>query len=255
MKALILAGGHGTRLRPASTAVNKHLLPVYDKPMIMYGIEALRDALVTDIYVSISTFNPFGFLDLLRSGRDLGVHLSFLVQEEVKGIAWAINEAEPWLKGEPFIVYLADNIFTSSIKPHVDKFYENPEKPMVLLKRVDKPEEARRYGVARFSPSLPCKERLELNSAYKVEVTEFVEKPAEPPSQYVLLGVYFLTPRFFDVFPTLKPSQRGEYEITDALNQLMPVDYEVITGDWWDCGEFGDILRASFKVSGWTYLE
>lgn len=223
---MILAGGHGVRLRPASVAVNKHLLPVYDKPLIMYGIEALREAGITDIYVSISTFNPFGFMDLLRDGKELGVHLSFLVQGEVKGIAWAINDAEPWVRGEPFIVYLGDNIFTTSLKPYVDNW--GTAIPKVLLKKVDL-REASRYGVPSF---------------YESRIASFFEKPTKPPSEYIILGLYFLTPRFFQVFPKLRPSQRGEYEITDALNQLLPVAYEVYEGTWWDCGTFDDMLEA-----------
>jgi len=246
LKALILAGGHGMRLRPASSAVNKHLLPVYDKPMVMYGIEALREAGIEDIYVSISTFNPFGFMDLLRDGKELSVHLSFIVQGEVKGIAWAVNEAEPWLRGEPFIVYLGDNIFTRSLKPYVERFKQNPGKPMVLLKDVSL-EEASRYGVARFKGLGPSADLRSLG--YIPEIVEFVEKPPQPPSHYIVLGLYFLTPRFFNVFSHLKPSKRGEYEVTDVLNLLLPVEAEAYglwdrEAVWWDCGTFEDILMA-----------
>jgi len=240
------------RLRPVS-ALNKHLLPVYDKPMIMYGIESLREAGITDIYVSISLFNPFGFMDVLRDGRELGVNLSFLVQNTAGGIAYAVNSAKPWLGDEPFIVYLGDNIFTLSLKPYVEKFMNQAHrvdvKPMVLLKKatptaVEALEEVRRYGVAKFQE--PYGPSIDLRSlGRKPEILEFVEKPEKPPSQYILLGVYFLTPQFFQVFPKMKPSKRGEYEITDALNLLMPVDYEVYEGVWWDCGEFKDILNAA----------
>ena len=231
MKALILAGGHGTRLRPVTKVVNKHLLPIWDKPMILYGIEALRDAGIKHIIISLSYVNPYGFMELLGDGSEYGVHISYLYQREVRGIAWGINEAHHWIGDEPFIVYLGDNIFVDGIAPVIKRFTSSSSsKPLVLLKEAETMDEARRYGVAKFQGS---------------EVSELVEKPSEPPSRHILLGLYCLTPKFFELFSRLKPSERGEYEITDALNLLMPVNYDVYEGMWWDCGVFKDITEAS----------
>lgn len=245
MKALILAGGSGTRLRPVTKAVNKHLLPIYNKPMILYGIEALTDSGIKNVIISISYVNPYGFMELLRDGSEYGIHISYVYQREVKGIAWAINEAQPWIGDESFIVYLGDNIFVDGIKPHVKAFIEEPTKPLVLLKRVEDIDEARRYGVAVFENGSENPE-----SGHKPEILQLVEKPSEPPSPYVLLGLYFLTPEFFKIFPELKPSERGEYEITDALNHLMPVNYEIYRGVWFDAGTFQSIHKASEYVIG-----
>lgn len=230
MKALILAGGHGTRLRPVTLAVNKHLLPVAEKPMILYGIEALRDAGISQIVLSITHANPYGFMELLRDGDDYGVQISYVYQHGVEGIAWAINESQPWINGEPFIVYLGDNIFADGVKPQIEAFMKDPSKPLILLKKVSHIEEASRYGVAEVEES---------------EVLRFAEKPQKPKSPYIVLGLYCLTPQFFEVFPRLKPSARGEYEIMDALNLLLPVNHIVYDGKWWDCGTFDDISEAS----------
>lgn len=199
--------------------------------MILYGIEALRDSGIKHILISLSYVNPYGFMELLGDGSEYGVHISYLHQHEVRGIAWAINEAHHWIGDEPFIVYLGDNIFVDGIEPFIKRFTSSgASKPLVLLKEVETMDEARRYGVAKFQGS---------------EVTQLFEKPSEPPSQHILLGLYCLTPRFFEMFPQLKPSGRGEYEITDALNLLMPVNYEVYEDEWWDCGVFRDITEAS----------
>ena len=233
MKALILAGGHGTRLRPTTLAVNKHLLPVAGKPMILYGIEALRDAGIDHIIVSIDHSNPDGFMKLLRDGDDYGVPISYVYQHGVEGIAWAINKAQPWLGEEPFVVYLGDNIFERGIKPYIEEFSKNTSKPLVLLKEVQNIEEAKRYGVALLDPP---------------KLVGFIEKPQNPTSRYIVLGLYCLTSKFFDIFPRLKPSDRGEYEIMNALNGLLPVNYKVYDGAWWDCGTYEDIHDASEKI-------
>ena len=248
MKAIILAGGHGTRLRPATLAVNKHLLPVAGKPMILYGIEALRDAGIRDIILSITHVNPYGFMELLRDGDDYGVHISYVYQHGIEGIAWAINEAQPWIGNEPFVVYLGDNIFADGIKDCIDPFIRNPSLPQVFLKRVSKVEEASRYGVASFTDA-PLGVDMDLDEFYeKPAISEFVEKPQRPLSPYIVLGLYCLTPKFFDIFQGLKPSSRGEYEITDALNALIPVGYRVYEDLWWDCGTFRDMHDASEKI-------
>ena len=230
MRALILAGGYGTRLRPTTKVVNKHLLPVWNKPLILYTIEALRDAGVTQIILSLSSINPYGFMELLGDGDEYGVQISYTYQHNVKGIAWAINEAAPWLNNEPFIVYLGDNIFTAGIRDVVQAFQRDPSTPLVTLRRV-KPREAQRYGVALLDNAL--------------EITRFVEKPQKPISDLMIPGLYCLNSSFFHVFSQMQPSARGEYEITDALNLLLPVNYQMYEGPWWDCGTYRDFIASS----------
>ena len=230
MKGLILAGGKGTRLYPTTKVVNKHLLLIYDKPMIFYAIETLRDAGITNIIISLSDDEPGHFMKLLGKGEELGVKLSYVIHGEPKGIAYGIWEAKHLLRGEPFVVYLGDNIFTESIKGHID-YFKKHKKPLVLLKKVDDPS---RYGVVEF-----------IKTNYGKRIKRFVEKPRDPPSKFIILGVYCLTDQFFKIYPKLKPSKRGEYEITDALNLLLPVGYTYYWGGWFDCGVFEDLYKAS----------
>lgn len=230
-KALILAGGKGTRLSPVTKAVNKHLLLVFSRPLIFYPIETLREAGVTDIVISLSHDQPEQFMKLLGDGRDLGVNLTYAIHGEPKGIAYAINHAKPWLENEPFICHLGDNIFCESIKTYVEQFQENPDESLMIFKDMGL-EEARRYGTAEFDKD--------------GEVVRFLEKPEVPPNTYAMLGLYLLTPKFFDVYHNLKPSWRREYEITDAVNLLLPdVDYAFYHGAWFDCGTFHDLLKAA----------
>lgn len=234
MKGLILAGGRGTRLAPLTKVVNKHLLLVYDKPMIMYGIEAMRDSGITDIVLSLSHDKAGSFMELLGNGEELGVNLGYAIHGEPMGISYGINHARFLLGDEPFLCYLGDNIFGESLAPYVKRFQENPQESLILLKKVDI-KEASRYGVAIF------KEK---------ELFQLVEKPrwiaGAGDYAYALLGAYFFTPKFFEIYPRLKPSERGEYEVTDAVNALMPmVNYEIYQGEWFDCGTFDSILEAS----------
>lgn len=244
MKGLILAGGKGTRLYPTTKVVNKHLLLVYDKPMIMYGIEAMRDAGITDITLSLShERTPSGyiarlerFMELLGNGEELGVKLGYVIHGEPRGISYCINHARSLLGDEPFLCYLGDNIFGESLGPYVKRFQENPRESLILLKKFGI-KEALRYGVAIF------KEK---------ELVQLVEKPQRISGDYAyaMLGAYFFTPKFFEIYPRLKPSERGEYEVTDAINALMPmVNYEIYQGEWFDCGTFDSILEASNYIA------
>lgn len=234
IKGIILAGGLGTRLQPLTKVVNKHLLLVYDRPMVMYPIETLREAGITDIVISLSHYQPQQFMELLGDGEELGVKLTYVIHGEPKGISYAINHAQNVLGRMPFVCLLGDNIFGASLKPFVEKFALR-QKSMILLKDVGL-ENAKRYGVADFV----------VKNFPMGELRGLIEKPKFPPSPYIMIGAYFLTPAFFDVYPRLKPSERGEYEITDAINALMPdVTYEIYEGDWWDCGTFESILEAS----------
>lgn len=231
MKGLILAGGKGTRLYPTTRVVNKHLLLIYDKPMIAYPIETLREAGITDIIISLSYDQPQQFMRLLGDGKELGVNLSYVIHGEPKGIAHSIYHAQSWLEGEPFVCHLGDNIFDESLRPYVERFMAEPRTSLMLFKKMGS-EAVRRYGTAIFDG--------------KGEVVRFIEKPEFAPNPYAMLGVYFLSPKFFKVCPSLKPSERGEYEITDAVNLLLPdVECAFYDGVWWDCGMFDDILEAS----------
>lgn len=236
LKGLILAGGKGTRLAPLTKVVNKHLLLVYDKPMIMYGIEAMRDAGITDIVLSLSHDKSGSFMELLGNGEELGVSLGYVIHGEPRGISYGINHARFLLSDEPFLCYLGDNIFGESLAPYVKRFQENPRENLILLKKVPV-EEASRYGVAVFNEK---------------ELVQVVEKPTflTGDNAYIILGAYFLTPKFFEIYPRLKPSERGEYEVTDAINELMPmVSYEIYQGEWFDCGTFDSILDASNYIA------
>lgn len=247
MKAIILAGGKGTRLYPTTKVVNKHLMLIYDKPMIFYAVETLKEAGITDIVISLSHDKPENFMELLGDGSELGVNLAYVIHGEPEGISYGIYHARNFLGDEPFMCYLGDNIFGGSLKPYVEMFKANPDKTLVLLKKVSY-DEAKNYGVAEF---------VEAHGGFPRGVLlKLVEKPETPPSPYIMLGAYFLTPKFFDIYPTLKPSERGEYEITDAMNALMPdVRYEVYDGVWFDCGTFDSILEASNYMKGNPLLE
>jgi len=247
MKGLILAGGKGTRLYPTTRAINKHILLIWDRPMVFYPIETLKEAGITDIIISLSHYQPEQFMKLLGDGKDLGVKLTYVIHGPPKGIAYAINHAHNVLGDEPFVCLLGDNIFGSSLKPYVEKFEVNPKKSLILLKEVGL-EEAKNYGVAEFG--------VAKGKFPKGELKRLIEKPLFPPTPYIMLGAYFLNCRFFDAYSTLKPSERGEYEITDAINALLPdVRYEFYKGVWFDAGTFDSILEASQYMRGNPLLD
>jgi len=229
MRGLILAGGHGTRLHPTTQVVNKHLLNIYDKPMIFYPIEALRDAGIRDIVITVGDHDPERFFDLIGDGKELGVKIDYHFHGAPKGIAYAINEARELMRDEPFVVHLGDNIFCEDISPAVNVFRKTLL-PLIVCKSMNK-RQVKNYGVPRFKDT---------------RVVEVLEKPSIPPSNYAVLGLYFLTSRFFNIYEDLKPSARGEYEITDALTRLVPdlcwIKYD---GGWFDCGTFEDIFQAT----------
>jgi len=230
MKGLILAGGLGTRLYPTTKVVNKHLLLVYNKPLIMYAIETLRDAGVTDIVLSLNYRNPEQFVELLGDGREFGVNLTYIIHGEPLGISYAIDHAHNVLGDEPFLCFLGDNIFSGGLKPYVNKFRGGGADALILLKKATR-QEAQKYGVACFNGD---------------RLVGLEEKPATPKSNFIVVGAYFLTNKFFEVYSKLNRSARGEYEITDAINLLLPnVRYEVYDGEWFDCGTFDNMLEAS----------
>lgn len=236
MKALILAGGKGTRLYPTTKVLNKHLLLVYNKPMILHAIDTIKEAGITDIVISLSHDNPEQFMELLGDGSQFGVSLTYVIHGEPKGISYGIWHARSVLGDQPFMCYLGDNIFGKSLKPYAEEFALNPTKTLILLHSLGLgiTEQVKNYGVAEFS-------KWDSNVLVRL-----IEKPTNPPSNCILLGAYFLTSKFFDIYPQLQPSNRGEYEITDAINALMPdVTYRHYEGEWFDAGTFDSILDAS----------
>jgi glucose-1-phosphate thymidylyltransferase len=237
MKGVILAGGQGTRLRPLTLVTNKHLLPVYNKPMIYYPLERMADAGIRDVLIVSGKEHAGQFLTLLRSGQEFGLKLSYAVQEESGGIAQALALAEDFSDGEKLLVILGDNIFEASLKKAVQNFMHQEQGAKIFLKEVQSPEH---YGVVRFDAGK--------------NIEEIVEKPqGSPPSRYAVIGVYLYDNRVFDVIRTLKPSGRGELEITDVNNFYIregTITYEVLQGWWGDGGESVDtLLEASLLAA------
>ncbi len=231
MKGIILAGGLGTRLDPLTRVTNKHLLPVYDKPMIYYPMEALVGAGIHDIMIVTGGNNAGDFLRLLRNGQDFGLrHLHFAYQEGEGGIAEALSLAEHFADEDLVCVVLGDNILECSIRGYVDRFRQQGKGAKILLKEVPDPE---RFGV-------PI---LEGN-----RVVGVVEKPEIAPSPYAVTGIYMYDQRVFDITRNLRPSQRGELEITDVNNQYIEwneMTYEILEGWWTDAGTVESLLHAA----------
>ena len=235
MKGVILAGGLGTRLLPMTRVTNKHLLPVYDRPMIYYPIQQLVHAGVRDILVVTGGDSAGDFLKLLRNGADFGLQqLRYAYQEGEGGIAEALGLAEFFAAGEPIVVILGDNIFQDSLRPAIDAFRRDPTGAMILLKEVDDPE---RFGVARVDGT---------------RVVEIIEKPASPPSRLAVTGCYLYDPRVFDVVRTLTPSRRGELEITDVNNRYIEwgaLRHHRVQGWWTDAGTVPSLHKAAKLVA------
>ncbi|MEM4256842.1 MAG: sugar phosphate nucleotidyltransferase [Candidatus Diapherotrites archaeon] len=236
MKGVILAGGTGSRLRPLTIVTNKHLLPIYDKPMIYYPIETLKKAGITDIMVITGTAHAGDVFSLLGSGRNFGVKFTFKVQDEAGGIPQAISLAEDFVGNDKFVSINGDNILFEDITGFVKEFERGKEKSRVLIYETTK-EEARKAGVAIMKGN---------------KVIEVIEKPKEPPTNFVVIGVYMYTKDVFDVIRTLKPSQRGELEIVDVHNHYIKQNSLVaskLTKEWLDAGSFDELLRANNIVA------
>jgi glucose-1-phosphate thymidylyltransferase len=236
MKGIILAGGAGSRLDPLTRITNKHLLPVYDRPMIYYPIHQLVSAGVDRIMIITGGNHAGEFLRLLGSGSEFGLkHLDYAYQERAGGIAEALGLAEFFAAGEPVVVMLGDNIFEHSIAPTARRFAVKPHGARLLLAEVENPSA---YGVAVMDAQ---------------RLVRIVEKPADPPSRLAVTGVYFYDAGVFDVIRGLKPSARGELEITDVNNHYLEIgalDHEIIDGYWADCGEsVAMLLRANNLVA------
>jgi glucose-1-phosphate thymidylyltransferase len=235
MKGVILAGGLGTRLYPLTKITNKHLLPIYDKPMIFYPVETLINAGIIDIMIVTGGNYAGDFLRLIGNGKEFGLkHINYTYQEGEGGIADALSLAEYFADGEPICVVLGDNIIEKNIMKAVKDFEMQKGGAKILLKEVPDPE---RFGVA------------EIENGKLVRV---VEKPVQPRSNLAVIGIYMYDSRVFDIIKTLKPSGRGELEITDVNNAYIEegkMTWEMLQGWWTDAGTFESLLRANILVS------
>ncbi len=227
MKGVILAGGTGTRLHPLTRITNKHLLPIYDRPMISYAIEALVTAGISDLMLVTGGTHAGEFLRLLGNGHDYGIdRLLYSYQDRPGGIAEALGLTERFVDGEKVVVMLADNIFELSIRSVALRFLDQSEGARVVLSRITDPAHLRHLGVPDIDEDM--------------KIRGIMEKPADPPSPFGVTGIYFYGPEVFEVIPTLKPSGRGELEITDVNNWYVRrglMDYDIIDGFWGDAGE------------------
>ncbi len=233
MKGVVLAGGLGTRLYPLTKITNKHLLPINDKPMIYYPIQTLVNAGIKEIMVVTGGNNAGDFLKLLGNGSEFGLkHLNFTYQAEEGGIAEAVGLCEYFAEGKKVIIILGDNIIERNIKKAVARFKRQKEGAMIFTKKVKNPSE---YGVAEIVGG---------------KVVKIVEKPKQPRSNLAVIGVYMYDNRVFEIVKTLKPSKRGELEITDVNNAYIKegmMTYERLTGGWADAGESIDAYNDTIN--------
>lgn len=231
MKGIILHGGHGTRLRPLTHTGPKQLLKIANKPMSQYVLEDLRNAGITDIAIIIGDVYPEKVKEFYGNGEKFGVNLTYVYQENPQGIAHAISLCHDFIGDDKFVVYLGDNILRTGLLSYVQKFETASDDALILLSEVDNPSQ---FGVVKIVDN---------------KILEIIEKPKNPPSNYAVIGVYFLTPKIFEIIKKLKPSWRGELEITEALQLLMEsnskIIHDYVTGWWKDTGTPKDILHAN----------
>lgn len=238
MKGVILAGGNGTRLRPLTSVTNKHLLPIYDRPMIYYPLQTLLDAGITEILIITGTEHAGNIFKLMGSGKDFGAHFTYRVQDTAGGLPHAIALAEGFVGKDKFVSINGDNILSNSIKPFVEAYAHGKEDARILLYETTR-EEAQKAGVAVMEGE---------------KVVRLVEKPRDPPTNWVSVGVYMFNGGVFDIIRTLKPSQRGELEITDIHNtyiQRGTLAASKLNGEWLDAGTIDELARANQIVKSW----
>lgn len=230
MKGIILAGGKGIRLYPLTKVTNKHLLPVGKEPMIFHPIKQLVSAGIRQIMIVTSTDHMGDIVKVLGSGKEFGCEFTFKVQEEAKGIADALLLAENFAGNDKIVVFLGDNVFEYSISPYVKNFEKQKNGARVLLKKVNAPE---RFGIAAMDEK---------------HILEIEEKPQSPKTDFAVVGVYMYNSLVFDIIKTIKPSGRGEYEITSVNNEYIKnqeLKYDIVKGRWVDTGTFESYLEAN----------
>ena len=235
MKGIVLAGGSGSRLRPLTAVTNKHLLPVYDQPMIYYPIQTLVNAGISDIMIVTGGNSAGDFLKLLGNGKAFGLkHLNYTYQEGEGGIADALSLVEHFAAGDSVCVVLGDNIIQGNISGAVRAYYDQRGGAKIILRKVPDPQ---RFGVPLLDGP---------------RVVRIEEKPEKPKSQYAVIGIYMYDGKVFDIIRTLKPSGRGELEITDVNNAYIERDemtWDQLEGWWTDAGTFESLLLASNLVA------
>jgi glucose-1-phosphate thymidylyltransferase len=235
MKGVILHGGFGTKLRPLTHTGPKQLIPIANKPNSQYVLEDLKTSGITDIVIVLGSIFPEKVKEYYGDGKRFDVRIHYIQQDKPKGIAHAVSLCKEYVKDKPFIVYLGDNLLKGGIKRFVEKFKGSDYDAMILLCQVKNPE---RFGVAKIDE--------------RGKLVKLVEKPKKPPSNYALTGIYFFKPVIFKTIESLKPSWRGELEITDAIQLLLEtgrnVGYQIVEGWWKDTGTPEDILEANRLV-------
>jgi glucose-1-phosphate thymidylyltransferase len=233
LKGVVLAGGTGSRLRPLTKVTNKHLLPVGQKPMIYYPIEKLTSIGIDQILIVTGVEYMGDVVGLLGSGREFGCQFTYRVQDEAGGIAQALGLAENFAQEQRSIVILGDNVFQANLKNYADKFISQKTGAMILLKQVPNPQ---RFGVAQISNG---------------KIISIDEKPKKPKSDYAVTGIYFYDAPVFDIIRTLKPSARGELEISDVNNAYIAkgrLRYDILDGWWSDAGTFESLKKVNELV-------
>ncbi len=234
LKGLILSGGAGTRLRPITHTSAKQLVPVANKPVLFYGIEALVEAGVTEIGIIIAPETGDEIREAAGDGSQFGAAITYIVQDEPAGLAHAVLTAEPFIGSSPFVMYLGDNLLRDGLRGLVATFERDQPEALILLTPVDDPQS---YGVAELDGE---------------RIVRLVEKPKDPPSNLALVGVYLFSSSIFEASRSLEPSWRGELEITEAIQKLIddrrPVQSEVVRGWWKDTGQLADMLEANRLV-------
>lgn len=236
MKGVVLAGGFGTRFHPVTRVVNKHMLDVFDEPMVYYPIRSLAGAGVTDVVLVTISESVEQFRSLLGDGSELGVCIEYATQQGAGGIAEALLQARPWAGGQDVMVILGDNIFQDNLAPYVESFKQQGKGAKVLLKSVSL-DDALRFGVAEVRDG---------------KITGIEEKPLHPKSGLIVTGCYLYDDRVFDLIASLTPSPRGELEVTDLNNLYVDeatMTFDVLRGWWTDAGTPASKLKASILVA------
>lgn len=236
MKGVVLAGGYGTRFYPVTRVVNKHLLDVFDEPVVYYPIRSLAGAGIEEVVLVTILEEVDQFKKLLGDGTELGVKISYATQEGAGGIAEALLMAEPFVENENLMVVLGDNIFQGDLSPYAESFEKQGKGAKILLKQVSH-DDARRFGVADVKDG---------------KIIGIQEKPAHPRSDLIVTGCYMYDSRVFDLIATLNPSARGELEVTDLNNLYIDegtMSYDVLSGWWTDAGTPASKLKASILVA------